>query len=160
MTKWVYGFGGGSAEGSAEMRNLLGGKGANLAEMSGIGLPVPPGFTVTTEVCTYYYDNGRTYPGELKEQVEAALAAIEAEVGAVFGDVENPLLVSVRSGARASMPGMMDTVLNLGLNDTTVQGLIDQSGDKRFAYDSYRRFIPDVFRRGSGCGSRPLRGIA
>jgi len=141
MSKWVYGFGGGAAEGRADMRNLLGGKGANLAEMSSIGLPVPPGFTISTEVCTYYYDNAKTYPGELTDQVEAALAAVEVEVGAKFGDAGNPLLVSVRSGARASMPGMMDTVLNLGLNDTTVQGLIAQSGDKRFAYDSYRRFI-------------------
>jgi len=141
MTKWVYGFGGGTADGRADMKNLLGGKGANLAEMSSIGLPVPPGFTVTTEVCTYYYANGRKYPDELQGQVEAALAAIEAEVGARFGDADNPLLVSVRSGARASMPGMMDTVLNLGLNDSTVVGLINRSGDRRFAYDSYRRFI-------------------
>jgi len=141
MTKWVYGFGGGTADGRADMKNLLGGKGANLAEMSSIGLPVPPGFTVTTEVCTHYYANGRQYPAELKDQVEAALAAVEAEVGMRFGDAENPLLVSVRSGARASMPGMMDTVLNLGLNDATVVGLIARSGDRRFAYDSYRRFI-------------------
>ena len=141
MTKWVYGFGGGSADGRADMKNLLGGKGANLAEMSSIGLPVPPGFTVTTEVCTHYYANGRKYPDELTAQVEAALRKIEAEVGMAFGDAENPLLVSVRSGARASMPGMMDTVLNLGLNDTTVVGLIKRSGDRRFAYDSYRRFI-------------------
>ena len=141
MTKWVYGFGGGTADGSAGMRNLLGGKGANLAEMSAIGLPVPPGLTVTTEVCTYYYAHERTYPAELTEQVEAALAKIEAEVGTVFGDKDNPLLVSVRSGSRASMPGMMDTVLNLGLNDATVEGLIAKSGDARFAYDSYRRFV-------------------
>ncbi|HEY9568113.1 MAG TPA: pyruvate, phosphate dikinase, partial [Thalassobaculum sp.] len=141
MTKWVYGFGGGTADGRADMKNLLGGKGANLAEMSSIGLPVPPGFTVTTEVCTHYYANGRNYPGALKDQVEAALAKVEAEVGMRFGDAANPLLVSVRSGARASMPGMMDTVLNLGLNDTTVAGLIARSGDRRFAYDSYRRFI-------------------
>jgi pyruvate, orthophosphate dikinase len=141
MTQWVYGFGEGRADGRADMRNLLGGKGANLAEMSSIGLPVPPGFTVTTEVCTYYYDNGETYPEDLKAQVETALAKIEAEVGMKFGDVANPLLVSVRSGARASMPGMMDTVLNLGLNDETVAGLIKRSGDARFAYDSYRRFI-------------------
>jgi pyruvate, orthophosphate dikinase len=141
MTKWVYGFGGGTADGRADMKNLLGGKGANLAEMSSIGLPVPPGFTVTTEVCTHYYANERQYPADLKDQVEAALAKVEAEVGATFGDAQNPLLVSVRSGARASMPGMMDTVLNLGLNDTTVAGLIARSGDRRFAYDSYRRFI-------------------
>ncbi|NQW08308.1 MAG: pyruvate, phosphate dikinase [Alphaproteobacteria bacterium] len=141
MTKWVYGFGGGMADGSAGMRDLLGGKGANLAEMSAIGLPVPPGLTITTEVCTYYYAHERTYPAELTAQVEAALAKIEAEVGTVFGDAANPLLVSVRSGSRASMPGMMDTVLNLGLNDATVEGLIAKSGDARFAYDSYRRFV-------------------
>ncbi len=141
VEKWVYGFAAGTSEGGAEMRNLLGGKGANLAEMSNIGLPVPPGFTITTEVCTYYYDHGEQYPGELNEQVEAALALVEKMVGATFGDPENPLLVSVRSGARASMPGMMDTVLNLGLNDTTAEGLASRSGDARFAFDSYRRFI-------------------
>lgn len=139
--KWVYFFGDGEAEGSAEMRNLLGGKGANLAEMSAIGVPVPPGFTVTTGVCTYYYDHGRTYPEDLKNQVNEGIAKIESTIGAKFGDLKNPLLVSVRSGARASMPGMMDTVLNLGLNDETVEGLAKQSGDARFAYDSYRRFI-------------------
>ena len=141
MTKWVYTFGDGGAEGDAGLRNLLGGKGANLAEMSGLGLPVPPGFTITTEVCTSYYDNDRTYPEELTTQVDAALARIEEVVGAGFGAVDNPLLVSVRSGARASMPGMMDTVLNLGLNDETVEGLADSSGNPRFAWDSYRRFI-------------------
>lgn len=141
MTKWVYSFGDGVAEGKAEMRNLLGGKGANLAEMSNLGLPVPPGFSITTEVCTHYYDNDETYPGELKAQVEAALTAIEQSVGMRFGDEDNPLLVSVRSGARVSMPGMMDTVLNLGLNDATVEGLARSSKDPRFAYDSYRRFI-------------------
>ncbi|MFM2045836.1 MAG: hypothetical protein RLY86_4412 [Pseudomonadota bacterium] len=141
MSKWVYSFGEGKAEGRAEMKNLLGGKGANLAEMSNLGLPVPPGFTITTEVCTYYYANGRHYPGELEAQVRAALGEVERIVGMRFGDAENPLLVSVRSGARASMPGMMDTVLNLGLNDVTVQGLARRSGDARFAYDSYRRFI-------------------
>jgi pyruvate,orthophosphate dikinase len=141
MAKWVYGFGDGKADGKAEMRALLGGKGANLAEMSLIGLPVPPGFTITTEVCTYYYANGRKYPKELEAEVNAALARIEALVGARFGDAAKPLLVSVRSGARASMPGMMDTVLNLGLNDTTAKGLAGASGDARFAYDSYRRFI-------------------
>lgn len=139
--KWVYFFGDGEADGSAEMRNLLGGKGANLAEMSSIGVPVPPGFTVTTGVCTYFYDHGRTYPEDLKDQVNAGLGRIESIIGAKFGDAENPLLVSVRSGARASMPGMMDTVLNLGLNDVTVEGLAKQAGDPRFAYDSYRRFI-------------------
>ncbi len=141
MTKWVYSFGGEVAEGNAGMKSLLGGKGANLAEMSALGLPVPPGFTVTTEVCTYFYANDRRRPEALEAQVEAALQAIEKEVGAGFGDRENPLLVSVRSGARASMPGMMDTVLNLGLNDSTVSGLVSHSGDERFAYDSYRRFI-------------------
>ena len=140
-TKWVYGFGDGKAEGNAGMRNLLGGKGANLAEMSSLGLPVPPGFTITTDVCTYYYAHEKTYPPELKANVDAALARVEASVGAKFGDVNNPLLVSVRSGSRASMPGMMDTVLNLGLTNETVAGLIKRSGDARFAYDSFRRFI-------------------
>ncbi|MFA5120510.1 pyruvate, phosphate dikinase [Zavarzinia sp.] len=141
MTKWVYTFGDGKADGRAEMKNLLGGKGANLAEMSHLGLPVPPGFTITTEVCTYFYDHGRTYPDTLTGDVRAAVADVGAKVGALFGDADNPLLVSVRSGARASMPGMMDTVLNLGLNDQTVLGLAKQAGDERFAYDSYRRFI-------------------
>jgi len=141
MAKWVYSFGDGKAEGRADMRNLLGGKGANLAEMSSLGLPVPPGFTITTEVCTHFYDNKNTYPQELKDEVEKALAAVEKIVGAKFGEASNPLLVSVRSGARASMPGMMDTVLNLGLNDKTVLGLAKSSGDERFAWDSYRRFI-------------------
>jgi len=140
--KWVYTFGAGAAEGSASMKNLLGGKGANLAEMSSIGVAVPPGFTITTEVCTYYYANGKQYPANLKAQVEAGIASVESQIGdAKFGDTKNPLLVSVRSGARASMPGMMDTILNLGLNDATVEGLAQQSGDARFAYDSYRRFI-------------------
>jgi pyruvate,orthophosphate dikinase len=141
MTKWVYSFGGGKADGRAEMKELLGGKGANLAEMSSLGLPVPPGFTITTEVCTYFYKNDRRYPGDLEEQVSKALATIEKQVGAKFGDAKNPLLISVRSGARASMPGMMDTVLNLGLNDETVEGLAKAADDRRFAYDSYRRFI-------------------
>ncbi len=141
MTKWVYNFGAGVNDGNASLRNLLGGKGANLAEMASIDLPVPPGFTITTEVCTAYYENNETYPADLKPQVDAALARIEAAVGRKFGDKEKPLLVSVRSGARVSMPGMMDTVLNLGLNDVTVQGLAAGSGDPRFAWDSYRRFI-------------------
>jgi pyruvate,orthophosphate dikinase len=141
MSKWVYSFGDGSAEGRASLRDLLGGKGANLAEMSNLGLPVPPGFTLTTEVCTAFYDNNHQYPEGLKGQVDAALAQVEKLVGAKFGDAHNPLLVSVRSGARVSMPGMMDTVLNLGLNDVTVRGLAAQSNDERFAYDSYRRFI-------------------
>jgi pyruvate,orthophosphate dikinase len=139
--KWVYAFGGGKAEGRAAMRNLLGGKGAGLAEMAQLGLPVPPGFTITTEVCTYLYQHGKTYPKELKRQVDAALAEIGRVAGKRFGDRDNPLLVSVRSGARASMPGMMDTVLNLGLNDVTVKALAAKSGDRRFALDSYRRFI-------------------
>ena len=133
MAKWVYGFGDGAAEGRAEMKNLLGGKGANLAEMCNLGLPVPPGLTITTEVCRYFYDHGNTYPADLKAEVEAGLARIEQIIGAGFGDAVNPLLVSVRSGARASMPGMMDTVLNLGLNDVTVAGLAKRSGDARFA---------------------------
>ena len=141
MAKWVYSFGDGKAEGRAEMRNLLGGKGANLAEMSSLGLPVPPGFTITTEVCNWHHANNSAYQPELKDEVEAGLASVEKILGARFGDPNNPLLVSVRSGARASMPGMMDTVLNLGLNDRTVLGLAQSSGDERFAYDSYRRFI-------------------
>ena len=141
MGKWVYAFGGEHSEGNAEMRELLGGKGANLAEMASIGLPVPPGFTITTEVCTHYYENGERYPDDLEAAVAAGVAHIEQAVGAAFGDRSNPLLVSVRSGARVSMPGMMDTVLNLGLNDESVEGLAAASGDARFAYDSYRRFI-------------------
>src|SRR5690348_8348806 len=139
--KWVYAFGGGRAEGKPNMRNLLGGKGAGLAEMANLGLPVPPGFTITTEVCTYYYAHDKQYPKDLKAQVEKALAQVGKIAGKTFGDKVNPLLVSVRSGARASMPGMMDTVLNLGLNDETVEALAKKSGDRRFAYDSYRRFI-------------------
>lgn len=141
MTKWVYSFGDGSADGRADMKNLLGGKGANLAEMAALGLPVPPGLTITTEVCTYFYDNGHEYPAELTAQVNETIAEIEKSVGATFGDKTNPLLVSVRSGARVSMPGMMDTVLNLGLNDETVEGLAANSENPRFAWDSYRRFI-------------------
>jgi pyruvate,orthophosphate dikinase len=140
-SKWVYRFGNGKAEGRADMRNLLGGKGAGLAEMANLGLPVPPGFTITTAVCSHYYENGKTYPKNLEDQVAAALAEVGRITGKTFGDSANPLLVSVRSGARASMPGMMDTVLNLGLNDATVEMLAKKSGDRRFAYDSYRRFI-------------------
>src|SRR3984885_13650293 len=139
--KWVYAFGGGKAAGRADMRKLLGGKGAGLAEMAQLGLPVPPGFTISTEVCTYFYQNGKTYPKDLQRQVEAALAEVGRITGKKFGDGKKPLLVSVRSGARASMPGMLDTVLNLGLNDLTVAALAEKSGDRRFAYDSYRRFI-------------------
>ncbi|RLP25204.1 pyruvate, phosphate dikinase [Mesorhizobium sp. YM1C-6-2] len=141
MTKWVYTFGDGAAEGHAGDRNLLGGKGANLAEMCRLGLPVPPGFTITTEFCNWHYTNDREYPSALKEQVSAALDHIAALTGRRLGDPQNLLLVSVRSGARASMPGMMDTVLNLGLNDVTVEALAADAGDPRFAYDSYRRFI-------------------
>src|SRR6202158_4899799 len=139
--KWVYGFGGGSAEGKPNMRNLLGGKGGGPAEIGNLALPVPPGFTITTEVCSYYYANKQQYPKELRAQVEKALAQVGRITGKIFGDKSNPLLVSVRSGARASMPGMLDTVLNLGLNDQTVEALAKKSGDRRFAYDSYRRFI-------------------
>jgi pyruvate, orthophosphate dikinase len=139
--KYVYFFGGKKAEGKAEMKSLLGGKGANLAEMVNISLPVPAGFTISTEVCTHYYDNNQKYPKELKAQVLSALNKVEKEMGAKFGDSENPLLLSVRSGARASMPGMMDTILNLGLNDESVQGLIRKTNNPRFAYDSYRRFV-------------------
>ncbi|MDP6345148.1 MAG: PEP/pyruvate-binding domain-containing protein, partial [Alphaproteobacteria bacterium] len=141
MTKWVYSFGNGRAEGSAADRELLGGKGANLAEMCNLGLPVPPGFTLTTDVCTAFYDNQRQYPDDLKAQAEQAMAAMEKAIGTDFGDADKPLLVSVRSGSRASMPGMMDTVLNLGLNDETVRGLAAQGGNERFAWDSYRRFV-------------------
>jgi pyruvate,orthophosphate dikinase len=141
MARWVYSFGDRKAEGKAEMRDLLGGKGANLAEMANLGLAVPPGFTITTEVCTHFYANGKTYPADLRTEVDAALAQVGRLTGKAFGDAADPLLVSVRSGARASMPGMMDTVLNLGLNDLTVEALARQAADRRFAYDSYRRFI-------------------
>src|SRR5437870_12271466 len=136
-TKWVYLF----SEGSKDMRDLLGGKGAGVAEMTRAGMPVPPGFTITTEACREYYRRGREFPANLWEQVEAALAKLEAQTGKKFDDAVNPLLVSVRSGAKFSMPGMMDTVLNLGLNDDSVEGLAKQTDDERFAYDSYRRFI-------------------
>ena len=141
MTKWVYSFGAELTEGRGEMKNLLGGKGANLGEMASLGLPVPPGFTITTEVCTYFYAHEKTYPPTLEAEVVAALESVSRQADRKFGDASNPLLVSVRSGARASMPGMMDTVLNLGLNDESVITLAHTSGDPRFAYDSYRRFI-------------------
>ncbi len=142
MTKWVYSFGAGRNEGRPEMRNLLGGKGANLAEMAAIGLPVPPGFTITTDVCTAYYANNRRYPERAARRGRRRhWRRSRRRSGLGFGDREKPLLVSVRSGARVSMPGMMDTVLNLGLNDATVEGLAAASGDERFAWDSYRRFI-------------------
>src|SRR5438874_8209811 len=138
---YVYRFGNRKADGNGSMKPLLGGKGANLAEMTNIGLPVPAGFTITTEVCTYYYANGKQYPKELKAETEAALAKTEKVMGAKFGDPKNPLLVSCRSGARVSMPGMMDTVLNIGLNEQTLKGLIDKTGNERFGWDSYRRFV-------------------
>ncbi|HKJ67344.1 MAG TPA: PEP/pyruvate-binding domain-containing protein, partial [bacterium] len=140
MDKYVYFFGEGQADGSANLKELLGGKGANLAEMSNLGVPVPPGFTISTEVCTYYYQHEDTYPDGLEKQVEEALKKVEKVMGKDFGDPEDPLLFSVRSGARVSMPGMMDTVLNLGLNDETVKGLA-KLADERFAWDSYRRFV-------------------
>ena len=141
MAKHVYYFGAGEADGTADLRELLGGKGANLAEMSHLKIPVPAGFTISTDICTYYYGHDRQYPADLDGQIWKAMAQVEAVMNAGFGSAENPLLVSVRSGSRSSMPGMMDTILNLGLNDETVQGLIAQSGDERFAYDSYRRFV-------------------
>ena len=141
MAKFVYYFGNGKAEGKAEMKNLLGGKGANLAEMTNLGLPVPAGFTISTEVCTYYYANKHTYPKSLQADVKKSITKVEKAMGAKFGDVKNPLLVSVRSGARASMPGMMDTILNLGLNDNVAEGLVKKTNNPRFVYDSYRRFV-------------------
>src|SRR6266705_2766995 len=140
-TKHVYLFGKAKTDGNGSMKPLLGGKGAGLAEMCRIGLPVPQGFTITTEVCTYYYDHKRTYPSALKAQMQAGLASIEKRTGKKFGDSKNPLLVSVRSGARDSMPGMMDTILNLGLNDQTVNALAAYSNNDRFAWDCYRRFV-------------------
>ncbi|MFS8501099.1 MAG: PEP/pyruvate-binding domain-containing protein, partial [Caldicoprobacter sp.] len=137
MKKYVYLF----SEGNANMRELLGGKGANLAEMTNLGLPVPPGFTVTTEACTRYYQDGQVIAPEIEEQIYEAMEKVEKIVGKKFGDINNPFLVSVRSGARVSMPGMMDTILNLGLNDVAVEGLARQTNNERFAYDSYRRFI-------------------
>jgi len=141
MPKYVYYFGGKQADGKGDMKNLLGGKGAGLAEMTNLGIPVPPGFTITTEVCTAFYENDRKWPEGLEEQIRENLKRLEEEMGAKFADPDNPLLLSVRSGARVSMPGMMDTVLNLGLNDATAQGLIKKTGNPRFVYDSYRRFV-------------------
>src|SRR4029078_5577479 len=141
VAKRTFFFGGGKAEGTKEMKNLLGGKGANLAEMANIGLTVPPGFTITTDVCTEFYAGGKKLPKALGDDIRAQIARMEKVVGAQFGDAKNPMLVSVLSGARASMPGMMDTILNLGLNDTTAAGLAAKSGNERFAYDSYRRFM-------------------
>ena len=151
---FVYYFGDGKADGSGSMKPLLGGKGANLHEMTRIGLPVPPGFTITTEVCTYFYNNHRQYPLELEAQVRTALAKIEKSVGKKLGDRANPLLVSVRSGARDSMPGMMDTILNLGMNDEVVQTVAEKSGNPRFAWDSYRRFLQTYGDVVMGVGKR------
>jgi len=166
MTKYVYSFGGGKADGNESMKNLLGGKGANLAEMAGhpaLKLPVPPGFTITTELCTYYYANGKTYPAELKDEVNKAMAAVEGLMEKKFGDAKNPLLLSVRSGARRSMPGMMDTVLNVGLNDVTIQGLIEKTGNARFAYDAYRRLVmmysDVVMEKAAGIEPKDGKGI-
>ncbi len=156
--KWVYAFGGGKAAGRASMRNLLGGKGAGLAEMAHLGLPVPPGFTITTEVCTYFYDNGKTYPKDLKAQVEAALAEVGRITGKKFGDGENPLLVSVRSGGRASMPGMMDTVLNLGLNDVTVEGACGKIRRPALCLGQLPALHHHVFRRGARHRAPSFRG--
>src|SRR5271154_1919666 len=141
MAKYVYFFGAGKADGRADMKDLLGGKGANLAEMTNIGLPVPAGFTLTTEICTYYSAHAHQYPAELKAEVDQALRKTEEVMGARFGDTKNPLLVSCRSGARVSMPGMMDTVLNIGLNEASLRGLIEKTGNERFGWDSYRRFV-------------------
>ena len=139
--KYVYSFGNGKADGNGKMKSLLGGKGANLAEMTRIRLPVPAGFTISTEVCTYFYDHKRTYPPALDKQIDEAIHKMEIAMGKKFGDVKDPLLVAVRSGARDSMPGMMDTILNLGLNDQTVRALAERSKNERFAYDCYRRFL-------------------
>ncbi|MFA6440256.1 MAG: PEP/pyruvate-binding domain-containing protein, partial [Bacteriovoracaceae bacterium] len=141
MAKYVYSFGNGRAEGKAQMKSLLGGKGANLAEMTNIGLPVPPGFTVTTEVCSYYYAHNRHYPTSLAKEIYLATQKLNKQMKAKFGDPKNPLLVSVRSGARSSMPGMMDTILNLGMSDVVAEGLIEKTKNPRFVYDSYRRFV-------------------
>src|SRR5512135_2620211 len=141
MKNYVYSFGGGTADGDGKMKEILGGKGAGLAEMSKAGVPVPPGFTISTEVCNIFFQNGNKVTPEIDQQMFAALAKLEGQIGKKLGDAENPLLVSVRSGAKFSMPGMMNTILNLGLNDKTVEGLARRSGNARFAYDSYRRFI-------------------
>ena len=159
--KMVYSFGGGKADGRAEMKNLLGGKGANLAEMANLGIPVPAGFTITTEVCTHYYKSGRSYPKTLAAEVKQALARVEKVMGATFGDARNPLLVSVRSGARRSMPGMMETVLNVGLCSKTIPGLIAKTGNPRFVYDAYRRLImmySDVVME-KAAGIEPAEGM-
>ena len=163
MSKYVYFFGGGKAEGKADMKELLGGKGANLAEMANLGIPVPAGFTITTDVCTYYYKNGKKYPKELESQVKLAVAKIEKIMGAKFGNAANPLLVSVRSGARSSMPGMMETVLNVGLTSKTIPGLIKKTKNERFTYDAYRRLImmysDVVMEKAAGIEPKDGKGI-
>src|SRR5256886_11298894 len=153
-TKYVYYFGDGRADGTGKMKPLLGGKGANLAEMTRIGLPVPPGFTITTEVCSYFYAHDRSYPPQLKAEVESALVKVEKSVGKKLGDRERPLLVSVRSGARDSMPGMMDTILNLGMNDEVVEIVAKKTRHARFAWDSYRRGPPMECGVGNGGAKR------
>ena len=161
--RWVYSFGAGEAEGRADMKNLLGGKGANLAEMTNLGMPVPPGFTLTTEVCTQYYENDRALPAELDAQIKAALQQTESIMGQQFGGTEKPLLVSVRSGARQSMPGMMETVLNVGLTTQTIPALIAKSDNPRFVYDAYRRLImmyaDVVMEKAAGIEPRDGAGI-
>jgi len=161
--KYVFEFGGGKADGKAEMKELLGGKGANLAEMANLGIPVPPGFTITTEVCNFYYQHNKSYPPELEVEVKQALANVEAIMQAKFGDPANPLLLSIRSGARSSMPGMMETVLNVGLNEKTMKGLIVKTGNERFAYDAYRRLImmysDVVMEKAAGVEPEEGRGV-
>lgn len=160
--QYVYFFGDSKADGTAEMKELLGGKGANLAEMTNLGIPVPPGFTITTEVCTHYYANDQNYPSELRSQVEEAISKTEDTMGRKFGDPTNPLLMSVRSGARISMPGMMETVLNVGLTSKTIPGLIEKSGNPKFVYDAYRRLITmyaDVVME-KAAGVEPKDGIS
>jgi pyruvate,orthophosphate dikinase len=161
--KYVFEFGGGKADGKAEMKELLGGKGANLAEMANLGIPVPPGFTITTEVCNYYYQHSKSYPSEFEAQVRQALANVESIMQAKFGDPGNPLLLSVRSGARSSMPGMMETVLNIGLNEKTIKGLVAKTGNERFAYDAYRRLImmysDVVMEKAAGIEPEEGRGV-
>ena len=161
MAKYVYSFGAGKAEGNSKMKELLGGKGANLAEMAGLGIPVPPGFTITTEVCIYFNQNKRRYPAQLESDIRKAMARTEKVMAANFGDPKKPLLVSVRSGARISMPGMMETVLNIGLTQKTAQGMIDRTGNERFAWDAYRRLITmyaDVVME-KAAGREPAGGL-
>ena len=161
--KYVFEFGGGKADGKAGMKELLGGKGANLAEMANLGIPVPPGFTITTEVCNCYYEHNKKYPPELETEVRQALANVEVIMDAKFGDPENPLLLSVRSGARSSMPGMMETVLNIGLNEKTIKGLVAKTGNERFAYDAYRRLImmysDVVMEKAAGIETKEGKGV-